>query len=410
MFADNILVRFSVASFVIMLILAVTISTVLEKRLGETATLLTAHNAAMMAPTTMESPEMGTMAQSTNMDTMIDPAAPHSIPSLRSGVARTQFLVYGLAGGGFLILYLALVGIVAAGWRTIKKQQAAIEGTNAELERKVGERTEQLSTANSELEVTNEQLGAESEAKSRILATSSHELKTPLAVIMGYVDLLRTSSELGSLSEKQSRFLDSTLEATHRLKRIGDDLLDVSAIESGSFNATPVETDLRAGIEASILAVKPQLDEKRVSVNTQVDGELPLALADSFRLEQVLTNVLGNAIKYSSEDSTVEVRVRAEDSAIRVDVTDHGIGIPADLQESLFSKFYRVDNSLTRATQGTGLGLFISRSIMEAMGGNLSVRSAEGEGSTFTVEVPVAVTSTNDSVAPSLPEFVPAAG
>lgn len=244
--------------------------------------------------------------------------------------------------------------------------------------------------ANTELERKNEELEQASRAKTLILSTATHELKTPLTSILGYVErLLHKQDRVGQLNERQQRYVETVERNAHRLQLLVDDLLDVSRIESGGFELDIMELNIRREIEEVAASMPGQLSERHVDLVVDIPTDLPEVRGDRFRVSQVLTNLVSNAVKYSPVDSTVTIRASAMAGEMQLDVVDKGIGIsPAD-QSQLFSKFFRVDNSFTREVSGTGLGLFITKAIVEAHGGRVWVESEDGVGSTFSFTIPL---------------------
>ena len=242
-----------------------------------------------------------------------------------------------------------------------------------------------------ELAEKNEELEEESLAKTQILSTVTHELKTPLSSITGYIDrMLGQRERVGPLNKRQERYLETVQRNGRRLKVLIDDLLDVSRIESGSLELNLVELDVQAEIEEVVSSLQDQISGKRQHLVLNISTNLPRLKADELRFSQVLTNLLSNACKYSPEGGTTTIAVEEQDGLIRIDVSDTGVGISIADQSRLFSKFFRADNSSTSEVSGTGLGLFIAKSIIEAHGGQIQVRSDEGKGTTFSFTLPAA--------------------
>ena len=240
--------------------------------------------------------------------------------------------------------------------------------------------------------VAYKKLEAESLAKTQILSTVSHELRTPLTSIMGYIDMLVTRREVvGSLTPREEEYLQFVSEESHRLKALIDDLLDVTKLEAGKFKLIPTEIEVKPLIEQVIFSLQNQADEKRITVKLKVPSTLPKATADRLRLSQVVTNLLSNALNYSDHGATVTITGRVCDGFLQFNVADTGTGISDADQENVFSKFFRADNSSTRIVPGIGLGLFITKLLVEALGGRTSVKSKLGKGSTFSFTLPLAL-------------------
>jgi signal transduction histidine kinase len=240
------------------------------------------------------------------------------------------------------------------------------------------------------IDVTNERLAlAAAEqaiaSRDRFISIASHELKTPLTSIKGTAQLLLRSHNSGRLdTDRLGRQLGTIDTQTERLQDLIDDLLDISRIQSGRMELRPEPTDL-SGIVSDLISTFPDERRQRVSLDAPepVHGSW-----DPMRLEQVAQNLLDNALKYSAPETTVEVSVRTDGTDALLTVTDHGIGIPTDELPTLFEPFSRAANAGQRDETGLGLGLYITRQIIEHHGGTISVESVEGEGSTFTVRLP----------------------
>ena len=248
------------------------------------------------------------------------------------------------------------------------------------------EKNRELELAFMELEKKNVELEEASRAKTHILSTATHELKTPLTSIIGYIDIiLMRQNKVGPLNEKQQRYLQTAQRNSYRLKSLVDDLLDISRIESGGLELTPAELELWPEIEEIATGMQTQLDDKNIDLVLDIPQEICPVLADKLRLGQVITNLLSNACKYSPQGARVTIRAREEDAGIRIDVSDTGIGISPEDLERLFTKFFRADNSSTREVSGSGLGLYITKHLIEAHGGRIWASSQIGQGTTFSI-------------------------
>jgi PAS domain S-box-containing protein len=224
-------------------------------------------------------------------------------------------------------------------------------------------------------------------ARDAFLSIAAHELKTPLTSLLGYTDLLRRRAERDGLSERDARALAVISNQAGRLNRMITSLLDLSRIQTGQLSIERGAVDLCALLERVVNEVQPTLSEHSLSLSL---AEQPLVVeGDELRLEQVFQNLIQNAVKYSPEGGAVQVQVQRHESQARVAVTDQGIGIPADSLPRLFSRFYRAANASSQNISGMGVGLFVVREIISLHGGSVEVQSREGQGSTFTVSLPL---------------------
>ena len=249
---------------------------------------------------------------------------------------------------------------------------------------------QQLRNFNAELESKNVELERESAAKTLILSTASHELKTPLTSIVGYVDrMLVQQATVGPLTERQQKYLETVRKNSYRLKVLIDDLLDISSIESGGLRLNRVDLDIQREVREVISSIKAQIDQKGLNLILNIPLDLPRVKADKLRFSQIVSNLLSNACKYSPIGGSVTIAAKDRRGLMQIEVSDSGIGISENDKSKLFAKFFRADNSLTHEVSGTGLGLFIAKSMVEAHRGRIWVESKEGKGSTFSFVLPL---------------------
>ncbi|MCL4544516.1 MAG: ATP-binding protein [Chloroflexi bacterium] len=216
----------------------------------------------------------------------------------------------------------------------------------------------------------------------------SHELRTPLTSIKGYVDLL-IAGEMGPLPDEQRESLQIVEQNIAREVALINDLLDVSRLEAGKLRLERVPLQLRPLAEEVVQAFRPQLVTKGHQLTLQISPLLPTVFADAGRLRQIVTNLISNAHKYTPGSGCITVRVWSDDRALLLSVSDTGIGMDEAERAQLFTKFFRANNQLTRKESGAGLGLVITRQLVELHGGKITVESVPGRGSTFTVSLPL---------------------
>jgi signal transduction histidine kinase len=223
--------------------------------------------------------------------------------------------------------------------------------------------------------------------KSDFVSTVSHELRTPLTSIYGFAETL-LRRDIGFGEEERGTFLGYIASESQRLIRIVDDLLNVARLESGTLGLAIADVDVPTVVD-EVLA---RVDEQSAGEH-QLVLELPpggaSARCDRHKLAQIVANLVDNAIKFSPEGGRITIAVRRRADAVEVRVSDEGVGIPPGDQQRIFTKFYRAGPALGPGAQGTGLGLFLARGLLAAMGGRIWVESKEGVGSTFAFELPV---------------------
>ncbi len=225
--------------------------------------------------------------------------------------------------------------------------------------------------------------------KNEFVSMVSHELRTPLTSIKGYVDMV-LDGEAGKPNGEQEMYLRIARSNTDRLINLVNDLLDISRIESGKIELRPSVLPLQDVVQAVVLSLKRQFDARDINITVTVPDLPVLVRADRDRITQVLFNLISNACNYSPRGAAVTVSLSNTENHAQIDITDTGIGIAPEDQARLFTRFFRVDNSMTRQVGGTGLGLSVAKSIVEMHRGRIWVKSEVGKGSTFSFTLPLA--------------------
>jgi signal transduction histidine kinase len=243
-----------------------------------------------------------------------------------------------------------------------------------------------LRQRNLELAAANAELRHLDELKSQFVAVAAHELRNPLSAILGYVEML-LDEDLGPLPGEQRRYLEIVYGAGRRLLDVTNGLLDAARIEAGHVDLTLRPTDLGALVEGVAAEYRPQAEGKAQRMEVDIAPHLPAALCDGTRVAQIVGNLVSNAIRYTGEGGQIAVCVRkAEDEGyLLVSVADTGMGISGGDREKLFSRFFRTEGARTSGTGGTGLGLYVTRSLVDLHGGRIWLESEVGKGSTFYV-------------------------
>jgi PAS domain S-box-containing protein len=270
--------------------------------------------------------------------------------------------------------------------RDLRSRLAAEEEARAareQLEQRVAERTHELVQANQRLQQLDR-------LKSDFLASMSHELRTPLNSILGFTGVLLLGMA-GPLTEEQRRQLGFVKGSGEHLLSLINDLLDVSRIESGRMEITPEDFDLVAVAEEVVSQLRPLAERKALGLVLQPGAQRPLTIcSDRRRVYQVLLNLAGNAVKFTEQGGVrLVLGLDAAAATAWVEVHDSGIGIAPDQLPRLFEAFHQVEGGLARSHEGTGLGLHLSRRLLELLGGHIEVESRPGAGSVFRVALPL---------------------
>ncbi|MDX1520652.1 MAG: response regulator [Anaerolineae bacterium] len=288
-----------------------------------------------------------------------------------------------------------------------KEAEAALEEARNKLEQRVAERTMELAEANAilkdeiaerkraeqEIQAYSEELKAKNETLSRLdklkdefLANTSHELRTPLNGITGIAESM-IDGATGELTQEQLYNLSMIVTSGRRLTRLVNDTLDFSKLKHQEMQLVLKAVDLNVVTDVVLTLSKPLTDKKSLNLINELDPKLPPVLADEARVQQIMHNLIGNAIKFTDQGS-ITIYAEAEAEVVAITVTDSGIGIPADEIDTVFQSFKQVDASDTRTYGGTGLGLSIAKHLVELHGGTISVESTNGEGTRFTFTLP----------------------
>jgi Na+/proline symporter/nitrogen-specific signal transduction histidine kinase len=265
----------------------------------------------------------------------------------------------------------------------ILDEASQVRAYSRELEHK----SRELEAATAELRAANERLKELDRMKDDFISTVTHELRTPLTSIRAFSEILLDDPKTDLVDRK--KFLAIIVKEVGRLTRLINQVLDMAKIESGNAEWHTAEIDLREVIQESVDATHQLFKERQVELRLDLSEDVPSVLADRDRLIQVMLNLLSNAVKFCRQgEGRVQISLHREAEGLRVDVQDNGVGIGAADQKIIFEKFRQVGDTLTDKPQGTGLGLPISRQIVERFGGRLWVESEPGKGATFSFTLP----------------------
>lgn len=227
--------------------------------------------------------------------------------------------------------------------------------------------------------------------KTEFVSISAHQLRTPLSAIKWSLRML-LDGDMGPLSKEQKEFLEKTYQSNERMINLVNDLLDVTRIEEGRFIYNPTFVDFNKLVGQVIKNYKEVAQRKKVSLIFKKSRNIPKVKVDIEKMKLAITNLVDNALRYTPSGGRVKVEVKRKKEELECLVSDTGIGIPKDQQKRIFSKFFRGVNAIKMQTEGTGLGLFITKNIIEAHGGKIWFESEEGKGTTFYFTIPLQLT------------------
>jgi signal transduction histidine kinase len=312
-----------------------------------------------------------------------------------SAYARSRNLFLGAAAGAILLALLlgfVLSWSLIAPIRRIDERLAAIASGDFSGHVDVSNRDElgalgtNVNRMNDELRRLYRELEEASRHKSELLANMSHELRTPLNAIIGFSQVLRERM-FGQLNAKQAEYVDDILSSGYHLLALIDDVLDLSKVEAGQLELHVAPFSLRDALEQGVVMVRERATENAVEVALRPLDGVDVVTGDERRVRQVIFNLLANAVKFSPEGGVVDVSAAQCNGEVRVSVVDRGPGIASDEQERIFEEFHQTEAGLEQM-EGTGLGLAVSKRLVELHGGRIWVEGELGKGSTFVFTLP----------------------
>ena len=247
---------------------------------------------------------------------------------------------------------------------------------------------ERIDEATKELRATNRQLQQLDEAKDEFISMASHQLRTPLTSVKGYISMV-LEEDAGKVAQPQRQLLTEAFASSERMVRLINDFLNVSRLQTGKFMLEKRTSDLSKIVAQEIDSLQPTIQMHGLKVTYRKPSYFPLLTLDEAKIRQVIMNFIDNAIYYSKEGSTIKVSVAVEEGQAVLRVKDTGIGVPKDEQSHLFSKFFRATNARKQRPDGTGVGLFLAKKVIDAHHGTILFESVEGKGSTFGFRLPI---------------------
>lgn len=246
-----------------------------------------------------------------------------------------------------------------------------------------------IDDATSELRLSNRQLQRLDEAKDEFISMASHQLRTPLTSIKGYLDMM-LQGDLGKVTATQRAVLSEAFISSERMVTLINDFLNVSRLQTGKFTIERRESDLVEAMQEQLQMLEVVAKQHDLTLRSKIDKNLPKVAVDIDKIRQVMLNMIDNAIFYSKPGTTVNISLAKEGDVVAFRVRDTGIGVPVAEQPGLFSKFFRATNARKKRPDGTGVGLFLAKKVILAHGGRVLFESKEGKGSTFGFTVPLA--------------------
>jgi signal transduction histidine kinase len=302
-----------------------------------------------------------------------------------------------LLGGAGLAIGYEIAGLLGLGvfalpiLLTIYAFRLYVEQTKAQMDRLeeiITERTAELQKTTEELQETNVELQRLDQVKTSFFSMINHEMRNPVAAVIGYLDILDFG---GSLNSDQEEAVGHIKKNSLTLLELVNNILDVSRIEDGRLNIIPQPMQLQPVIDDAVAVIMPRADSKKINIELDLAAELPTAHGDPIRVRQILVNLLSNAVKYTPNEGQVKLSVLPSHQVglIEIHVADTGYGIPADALPTIFERFNRAERPEIKSIEGTGLGLAITKGLVEAHGGEILVESVVNEGSCFRFTLPI---------------------
>ena len=277
------------------------------------------------------------------------------------------------------LVFLLSIWIQFMAFRVTRRYNQLLIDSNEKLEQTVVERTKELKLAKEDAEKSNL-------VKSKFLTGMSHELRTPMNAILGFGQILQLDTHL--LNKDQNENIDNIISAGSHLMTLIEELLNLSKIESGKMDLDIEPVILEDLLKQCITLITPQANKHQVEIINQISDKSHIIKGDLTRLKQIVLNLLSNAVKYGNDSSEVIIDANVVDgNRICIRITDTGVGLTQENIDKLFTSFERLDKN--QDTEGTGLGLVITKSLIEIMGGRIGIESTLGEGSTFWIEIPL---------------------
>jgi signal transduction histidine kinase len=256
-----------------------------------------------------------------------------------------------------------------------------IREINATLQQRITNATKELRSKNAILTQLDK-------VKDEFISMASHQLRTPLTSVKGYLSMV-IEGDAGKITPSQKQLLDQAFMSSENMVHLINDFLNVSRIQSGKFVIDKTEVDLSRLVEEEVSGLRPNAAARNMKLVYRKPRKFPLLNIDEGKIRQVVMNFSDNAIYYSHEHSSIVISLGVEGNEVVFTVKDTGIGVPKTEQSKLFAKFYRADNAKVQRPDGTGVGIYLAKKVIDASGGKIIFESTEGKGSTFGFRLPI---------------------
>jgi len=259
-----------------------------------------------------------------------------------------------------------------------------VRDLNAHLEQRIDAATKELRASNAQLQRLDE-------AKDEFISMASHQLRTPLTSIKGYLSML-IEGDMGTISKEQKQVLNEAFMSSERMVRLIADFLNVSRLQTGKFVIEKHPVDLALLVQHEVNSLKPNAAAREQKFIYRAPKNIPLMELDESKIQQVVMNFADNAIYYSKDAGTITISLKkTKNGYVEFTVKDQGIGVPEKERTQLFNKFFRATNARRARPDGTGVGLFLAKKVIDEHGGEIIFESKEGKGSTFGFRLPLSV-------------------
>ena len=271
----------------------------------------------------------------------------------------------------------------------IRRKLAVTAREKESIRSKLAVTAKQLAASAKKIESANQELRSLDLAKDEFVSIASHQLRTPLAALKGYIGML-LDGDRGPINDKQREYLEAVKNANDRMIRLITALLNVSRVDLNVFAVEPEPVNFEEVALSMLKELEGDIKDKKLRVETSFEKGIPLLNADPNITRMIFQNLLTNAVKYTPAEGSITLNIKKDGSAILISVADTGYGIPKMAQSKIFTKMFRADNARVKDPNGTGLGLYIIKATIEQTGGKIWFTSKENKGSTFYVSIPLA--------------------